>query len=221
MNLTWGLFLDSFHFQAGGQNSKSTTIQAPTLVYLLKFCQFCVPTLENLLDNLNAENWCTAWLSVIVLQLSWLLCSEVLRRMSKRETPEFVLDSGFALVPTGFGCELNLAFLGWEELVWSCRMERKELSTFCKIRNGCHACIKQSRVSKEAYHIWITLWSRNAAPTAAIAVITTKYIGSIDWSVRRCQWTTGSSSKKRWLQGIQILSFYGQTCQSKTIQNLW
>lgn len=75
--------------------------------------------------------------------------------------------------------------------------------------NECHdtadskSWMEQSRVSKEAYHIWITLWSRNAAPTAAIAVITTKYIRSINWSVRRCQWTTGSSSKKRWLQGTQ------------------
>jgi hypothetical protein len=32
--------------------------------------QFLAPTLENLLDNLNAENWCAAWLSVITAQLS-------------------------------------------------------------------------------------------------------------------------------------------------------
>ena len=95
-------------------------------------CQFLAPTLENLLDNLNAENWCTAWLSVIVLQLSRLLSSclsevteEVLRRISNNETPEFLSLFEFARGPTGFGCELlNFAFLGWLEFVWSYRMER-------------------------------------------------------------------------------------------------
>ena len=95
-------------------------------------CQFLAPTLGNFLDNLNAENWCTAWLSVIVLQLSRLLSSclsevteEVLRRISNNETPEFISLFEFAGGPTGFGCELlNFAFLGWLEFVWSYRMER-------------------------------------------------------------------------------------------------
>lgn len=89
--------------------------------------QFLAPILENFLDSLNAENWCTAWLSVMMPKLSGRLCScfsaaEVdLRRSSNREAPELEPPSELAPDAAGFVCELlNFAFLGWLGFVWSC-----------------------------------------------------------------------------------------------------